>query len=75
MSQVKSYSGFELWHDKGLSEEAEFVKKYDYDTLQKKCEALFDKIKHGDEEHQKWLKSAIDEHFNAELEAELKGAK
>lgn len=26
---------------------------------------LFDAIKHGDEEHQSWLKEAIDKHFSA----------
>jgi len=29
-----------------------------------KIETLFDAIKHGDEDHQGWLKEAIDAHFN-----------
>jgi hypothetical protein len=33
-------------------------------NLQKKIVTLFDKIKHGDETHQTWLKQAIEEHFN-----------
>ena len=33
--------------------------------LQEKINTLFDKIKHGDQEHQDWLKKAIDEHFES----------
>ena len=32
--------------------------------LQKQISTLYDVIKHGDEEHQKWLKEAIDKHFS-----------
>ena len=32
--------------------------------LKVKVESLFDEIKHGDEEHQAWLKAKIEEHFN-----------
>jgi len=27
-------------------------------------QTLFDAVKHGDEKHQRWLKAAIDKHFN-----------
>lgn len=32
--------------------------------LEREIGSLFDKIKHGDEEHQAWLKNAISEHFS-----------
>lgn len=31
--------------------------------IQLKINTLYDKIAHGDEEHRKWLKEAINEHF------------
>lgn len=34
-----------------------------YIQLKVKIETLFDAVKHGDEEHQRWLKEAIDSHF------------
>lgn len=34
-----------------------------YDLKRTQAELLFDKIKHGDLEHQLWLKGAIDEFF------------
>lgn len=30
-----------------------------------KVDSLFDAIKHGDENHQKWLKAEIEKHFSA----------
>lgn len=35
-----------------------------YHVLEERINTLFDKIKHGDQEHQDWLKKAIDEHFD-----------
>lgn len=34
-----------------------------YAKLSAQVLTLFDAIKHGDEEHQKWLKEKIEEHF------------
>ena len=33
-----------------------------------KINALFEKIKHGDQDHQNWLRRAIDEHFGFIIE-------
>ncbi len=35
-----------------------------YDRLEKIFDKLFEEIKHGDPEHQKWLRSKIDEFLN-----------
>lgn len=32
-------------------------------VLRMRIKTLFNAIKHGDEEHQKWLREAIDKHF------------
>ncbi len=34
--------------------------------LREKIKTLFDAIKHGDDTHQEWLKSKIEEHFKDE---------
>lgn len=42
-------------------------KESDQQTLaryREQIKTLFDKIKHGDQAHQDWLKTAIDEHFS-----------
>ena len=33
-------------------------------VMRKKVDTLFDAIKHGDDKHQRWLKNAIEDHFN-----------
>lgn len=35
--------------------------------FKRKIETFFDKIKHGDEVHQAWIKKVIDEHFEEYL--------
>lgn len=35
---------------------------------EKKHRKLFDELKHGDEDHQKWLKTKIDDYFQLEDE-------
>ena len=37
-----------------------------YNELVEKVSTLFDAIAHGDEEHRRWLKEAIDKHFGKE---------
>ncbi len=32
-------------------------------VMEERVKTLFEKIKHGDDAHQAWLKSAIEEHF------------
>lgn len=36
-----------------------------YKNAMKAIDSLFDKIKQGDNEHQQWLKAAIEEHFRS----------
>lgn len=35
--------------------------------LKEKCYELFEEIKHGDQEHQDWLKNKIEEFLNKQL--------
>lgn len=37
-------------------------------ALRKKTKTLFDAIKHGDDKHQEWLREAINNHFELEVE-------
>ena len=48
-----------------LSEYMESVERLRAENaeLKEKINALFDNIKHGDNDHQTWLKNAISEHF------------
>ena len=46
--------------------EGYLVSHEDYAALEAKVKSLFDKIKHGDEQHQSWLKDAIEKHFSQE---------
>jgi hypothetical protein len=60
---VADYEDIQVYISWGKTYEVRKLAVLDDDSTQKKIDTLFDAIKHGDEEHQAWLKSAIEAHF------------
>ena len=61
---------FRYDEDRGMPNNAEFQFWYQrneivekFEQLKNKVSSLFDAIKHGDQDHQEWLKNKIEEHF------------
>lgn len=52
------------YYTAGFLKAYEIFFKDEYEEIKKLTNTLFDEIKHGDEKHQQWLKTAIDNHFN-----------
>jgi hypothetical protein len=65
-SVVADYKGCQ-WHVNRVADDS-LAYKNERDKLTEQVVTLFDAIKHGDDEHQLWLKNKIDEHFGIDKE-------
>lgn len=65
----------ELLNDCGIKQVTFTGWRAELEALEAKCRSLFDAIKHGDGEHQAWLKAAIEKHFSLRASDDVEGKK